>query len=274
MRPSLFPVADLLKFKEQHDLLCINQHRTVRDALALMTEKKFSQLPIIDDEGNLVGMISERSITYAYYERHKSTANQPHPGSLLDEPVMTCCTKPVTLPPQADFSEALAPLEEEYAIIIVQGMKPIGIVTDYDTAHFFNELTGWIIDVNKIEEVLREAIHTNYHLITLPPDLNKGAKKGVQQYYGSERGMLGIDPTWVPSLGTNITLIVSNWQTFAHIFHDKSQFETDLATVNDLRDRLAHFRGHLTAAEQKLITDTKEWVLDQYWAAYLAAHTE
>ena len=54
----LFPVSQLLENKE--DILTIPKGTKVREALSLMVENDFSQLPIVDDNGKLVGIATEK----------------------------------------------------------------------------------------------------------------------------------------------------------------------------------------------------------------------
>ena len=37
---------------------CVHQHHTNQECMALMTEKRFRHLPVLDETGNVVGMIS------------------------------------------------------------------------------------------------------------------------------------------------------------------------------------------------------------------------
>ena len=56
----LFPVQQLLEGREKP--LWVSRETKVSDALALMVEHDYSQLPVIDDDGRLLGIISEDSI--------------------------------------------------------------------------------------------------------------------------------------------------------------------------------------------------------------------
>jgi CBS domain-containing protein len=48
-------------------LICVTRDTSVREALALMMKHDYSQLPIIDRHGHLVGIISEQTITRTYF---------------------------------------------------------------------------------------------------------------------------------------------------------------------------------------------------------------
>jgi CBS domain-containing protein len=61
----LYPVEKLLENRDPP--LCVGEGDTVRDALVHMVANDYSQLPIVDQGGNLVGLISEQSISRNYY---------------------------------------------------------------------------------------------------------------------------------------------------------------------------------------------------------------
>ena len=56
----LFPVEQLLKDKDE--LVKISRDASVREALETMFRYDFSQLPVIDGNGNLVGMVTEQTV--------------------------------------------------------------------------------------------------------------------------------------------------------------------------------------------------------------------
>jgi CBS domain-containing protein len=53
----LFPVERLIQGRGKP--LCVKQDQTVREALALMVENDYSQLPVQDEHGRLTGLISD-----------------------------------------------------------------------------------------------------------------------------------------------------------------------------------------------------------------------
>ena len=61
----LYPVEKLLNNRD--NFRTIRQTAKVREALAQMAQGDFSQLPVVDEQGNLVGLISEQTITRTYY---------------------------------------------------------------------------------------------------------------------------------------------------------------------------------------------------------------
>lgn len=148
----LFPLEKLLKAGKP---MCIHRDKTIWDALQLMVENDFSQLPVVDSQGKLLGIISEQSIVRKYRLIGRSV-------SLLDLTVDHCQTTPDVLPPSEDLFKALDLLKNVSAIIIVDNGEPCGILTDYDTTHFFREVAGGLLLIEDIEVTLRKYIEAAF----------------------------------------------------------------------------------------------------------------
>src|SRR5262245_30055091 len=142
----LYPVEKLLTNRGK--VLCAHQKETVRDALVKMVQNDYSQLPVVDDQGNLVGIVTEKTITRTYYHVSESVP-------LFNLAVDNCLTPAVILSIDQDIFEALDRLQSSYAVVITEGRKPIGLLTHYDTTHFFRNLTEGLIIVEDIETTLR-----------------------------------------------------------------------------------------------------------------------
>lgn len=219
----LFPLEKLLGRLEE--LVYVYQGTTIRDALTLMVKKDFSQLPIVGSNGNLVGIISERTIVGNYYHLNGSV-------SLLDLTVDHCQTPAVTLPVDSDLFDALDRLKDVYAIIIVEGQKPVGILTDYDTTYFFRDLSEGLIFIEDIEVTLRQYIEAAF------PD-EKAMFAALMVAFGPNRR----DPSRPGkeyeelSFGEHLQLITAdrNWEQFKGVFEPKNFFNHLLIPVGQIR---------------------------------------
>src|SRR5215216_2883093 len=105
----LFPVEQLLK--DKHELIKISRDTSVREALETMFKHDFSQLPVIDRNGNLVGMVTEQTIVSTYFHTKGRI-------SFLDFPVDNCVMKPATIEKDKDIFEALERLRTYYAVLV------------------------------------------------------------------------------------------------------------------------------------------------------------
>ena len=61
----LFPIKPLLEGRDAP--LCVSKDTKIAQALALMVQHDYSQLPIVDAGGRLAGLISEQSVVEMYY---------------------------------------------------------------------------------------------------------------------------------------------------------------------------------------------------------------
>src|SRR5215469_2052366 len=115
----LFPLQKLIEGNDP--IVCTSRNETVQRALDKMIDNNYSQLPIIDENGHLLGVLSEQRIIQHYrligYE------------GTLQLPVLDLSSPSVTLSPDVDIFEALGSLKNTSAIIVISNKKPIGIVT-------------------------------------------------------------------------------------------------------------------------------------------------
>jgi CBS domain-containing protein len=56
----ILPISKLLEGRA--DPICVKSNQTIREALVLMVENDYSQLPVISDSDELLGIISQESI--------------------------------------------------------------------------------------------------------------------------------------------------------------------------------------------------------------------
>jgi len=122
----------------------ITPNTTLQDALNLMHEHRFRRLPVVDEKGRLVGIVSERDLLYA----------SPPPATLLNglelnhvlsklqiEEVMT--QDVITTTPDA-FIEDAARLMVENKIgglpIVDEDNHVVGVITETDVFRAFIEM--------------------------------------------------------------------------------------------------------------------------------------
>lgn len=244
----LFPIEQLLKNKNELD--CISKSKTVRDALTQMVKNDYSQLPVLDDTGGLLGIVTEQSIISTYFHSTGSV-------SLLDLSVDHCMTRAVSLSADSDIFEALDILHNVYAIVITKNRKPIGILTDYDTTHFFRDLSEGLILVEDIETTLRQYIQHTF-------ENENEMKAALMRAFQADRR----DPSKPArefealSFSQHIQLITTdaNWEKFVSYFEPKLLFIEFMGQVGDIRNQLAHFRGQLEPIQYSALMRVRDWL--------------
>ena len=244
----LFPISELIKDRSLP--LCIRKGTKVREALEIMMEHDYSQLPIVDEQGVLAGIITEQTITYTYYLVGNSE-------SLLDMTVDHCQATPVTLSPDDSIFDALDKLRNVYAAVVVVNHKPTGIVTDYDTTFFFRNYSDGLIQVQDVEITLRQHIESILNT-------EQKMKSALCHAFGQDRR----DPSKLAKefdkldLGDTIQLITTdeNWGKFKPIFSSKPIFFGYMEPVREARNQLTHFRGNLTNLQKKQLKQALDWL--------------
>ncbi|MGD9030612.1 MAG: DUF4268 domain-containing protein, partial [Anaerolineae bacterium] len=244
----LFPIAQLVQ--ERGEPLCVSQDTKLGDALALMVENDYSQLPVVNDAGHLTGIVSESSILSIYY--HSEGAVQ-----LLELPVHHCQSPAVTISPESDVFEALDLLKTVYAIVVVEEQCPIGILTNYDTTHFFRDISEDLIIVEDIELTLRQ------HIEDVFPDEHARCAALVRAFDQSKqepsRPRYEYDEL---TFGQHILLIVTegNWPKFEEFLGPKKLFKSLMDRVGEVRNQLAHFRGRPDPVQHRALLHARDWL--------------
>ena len=62
---QLLTVKHILLKKKNSDFITIGQNQTIEDAVELFKEKDISQIPVINEDGTIVGSLSEKSVLKA-----------------------------------------------------------------------------------------------------------------------------------------------------------------------------------------------------------------
>lgn len=231
--------------------LCVIKTETVRNALSLMVDYDFSQLPIKDENGDLVGLISEQSINRFYFHFDKKS-------KLLDTTVERCMDEAITIPREdASLFTILERLNISYAVVIIDGRKPIGIVTHYDTTQVFREWSEGLIRIRNIELTLRQYIENIY-------DTEEKMNAALHRALGSDKKdpHNPRKPYNELTFSEHVQLIQheKNWSAFSQYFEPDHEFQTIMGKVGEARNKLAHFRGSLNAVELDAVKVAERWV--------------
>ena len=123
------------------ELHTLSPKNLVRDAICLMRDKKVRHLPIINEEREVVGIVTEHDIKNAL---PSSLLENPN-SSIYDEPISSIMTKNPIVAHPLDFVEELALTFYDSKIScvpIVSSGQLVGIVTTTDLLYTFIELTN------------------------------------------------------------------------------------------------------------------------------------
>lgn len=251
----LFPVSTLIK--AQRELVCVKTGDIVSDALKLMIDHDYSQLPVVDANGALTGIVSEQSIARTFYHlNHKRSAQQPI-IDILSIQVDHCLDTPATVEPESDLFEALASLRDRYSVIVTQNNKPVGILTDYDTTAFFRSLTEGLLYVQDVEEMLRQSItQTLAQPHTLAPAIIAAVGKDDNDSSKPKKAFTELN------FGETIRIVThpQNWANFQPMFGQLEIFDRLMNQVRVIRNQIAHFRGNTDPSQIDVLKRASHWL--------------
>ncbi|AEM38032.1 transcriptional regulator, XRE family [Pyrolobus fumarii 1A] len=106
-------------------VITVRVDEPVRKAVVVMDRYGFSQVPVVDEKGRVVGTVIESSVLRAIIERG---------SQVLDEPIERVMVEPLpTVKPDEPVMRVLPLLERYPAVLVVDDEnRPIGIVTKID----------------------------------------------------------------------------------------------------------------------------------------------
>ena len=115
-------IARIIASRANAEIISCSADMTVREAIALLAEKRIGALPVCEDEA-VIGIFSERDVIY------QLQANGP---AMLDSPVGEVMTSPaVTVDPQTEVLAALSLMTRRRIrhLPVVQEDELIGFVS-------------------------------------------------------------------------------------------------------------------------------------------------
>lgn len=125
----------------QKNTVTINEVETIGTALKLMLEKDVRNLPVIDDSGNLKGLVTDREVKDA----SPSIFHQNEHPEDFEKPVSTIMKNAVFTAHPLDIAEELSTIFYEHnisCIPVLEDKKLVGLVTEREMLHAFIQLTG------------------------------------------------------------------------------------------------------------------------------------
>jgi len=125
-------------------VIVLDDQATVSEAVAKLVQNNIGSLPIVDQQGRLIGILSERDIMRLIHNRGETFGRIP----VVD--VMTA--NPITCSPRDDVDDVMGKMSERH-------IAKIPVVED-------GEIVG-IISVGDVVKVMYDKVHTeNQHLLS------------------------------------------------------------------------------------------------------------
>ena len=121
-------LRDLLIAKPNKALFTAVLGDSIRKVESMMRQNAISQMPVVDKDGTLVGLIEEVDMLKHMLEDHEHSHEEP-----IDSLVQKAGA---VFPPDTSLDEAMSALTEGYALIVVEQNHPVGILTKIDVLDY------------------------------------------------------------------------------------------------------------------------------------------
>ena len=148
--------------------ITISAEQTVADARICMKEKNIRRLPVVDGQGNLIGMLSRQDLA----ETRPPDANQ----QTAPLPLSPATTVEAIMTPSPMVAEPMTPLEtvaqrmrrhKVGAMPVVQDGKLVGIITESDIFSAFMTIMGAGGEGARIEMVIAKTSRSLYEVLEI-----------------------------------------------------------------------------------------------------------
>ena len=121
-------LADLLIAKPNKALHTATLGDTIRKVVGMMHQNGISQMPVVGDDGTLVGLIEEVDLLNHMLNEHEHSHDET-----IDSLVQNAGA---VFPPETSLEEAMPSLTSGYALIVVENSQPVGILTKIDVLDY------------------------------------------------------------------------------------------------------------------------------------------
>ncbi len=243
-----YPIRNLID--GQSKLTVVRPDDKVQNALDLMIEHDYSQLPVVDNEYKPLGIITNESILKALNNFDLT----------LDELVVNdAIDKVYSYRPEDDLFDLLNNLQTTYAVLVIDGDgKLVGIVTDYDSAEYFRQRAEDLMLVADIEMMIRNLIEVSFTDQTGTIDNDELAQTIKFKHRNGETKKFD-----ELNLYEYIELFLNEscWDFYKPTFTlQPHSIRKLLDKVRKIRNKLAHFRDEICTRERSQLQSCVDWL--------------
>ncbi len=237
--------------------LCIAEDGMAADALRLMMEHDYSQLPVLNTEGAVMGVITGDSIARAL--------------NLLGLRAAELRVSNATLPARcfeldSEIEEQMATLRDTFAVPVVDDEgRPVGIVTNCDTTAYFHGRAEAMMDVEDVENSLKDCIRAD-----IAPNSGDLTDAEITVQLTPRSPEKTFDRL---SFNDYVSMFMhsSRWSRIAPVVDlRESACRKMLEEVRDIRNDLFHFRSDISAERRYALKYCRNW-LDRHQQAIIDA---
>jgi cystathionine beta-synthase len=132
---SEMSIADLLASRQNPALITVNQNDHGRRVIALMKQHNISQVPVIDQDGKLIGIVTEVELLKRLLDT--GCANDPEEtvAALVNSSFCTAGSRD-------KLGKVLDAFDRGMVVFVVEGERPVGILTKIDVIDLISQNTA------------------------------------------------------------------------------------------------------------------------------------
>jgi hypothetical protein len=245
----LYQVSELLP--DQQTVLSVPPTTTASDALKLMKEHGYSQVPVIQNN-IVVGVFSHRSFANGVLDlagESKLRAEQL--------PVLDFVEQLAFADLAAEITDILPRLDRDNAILVGTSRRLLGLATPMNALHYFYRVANGFLLLQEIERAIRLLLGS----VLGPADLAEALARCSTKY--------SADPKAAPSafeelsFGDYVNLVgnKTNWSRLESVFGTSRELVlAKLKPVNQLRNDAFHFKRELTDDDFARLSGVRSWL--------------
>ncbi|HLE15426.1 MAG TPA: cystathionine beta-synthase [Anaerolineales bacterium] len=128
------PLFNVLATKSSQALITASVSDRMSDVIALMKAHDISQVPALDPQGNLAGLVTEVDLL-----KHMLEAGHDHSPDETIAPIVQPAE--AVFPAQTPLQEVLPAVVDGYVILVSEAGRPVGILTKIDVLDFIAQRT-------------------------------------------------------------------------------------------------------------------------------------
>ncbi len=118
-------LGEVLAHKPGGGLISAHQDDRISEVISMMKENDISQVPVLDDDENMVGLVTEIDLL-----NHLLSGVHPHSPDETIAPIVEEAQS--VYPAYTLLEEVLPALVEGYVILVTEAKRPVGILTKID----------------------------------------------------------------------------------------------------------------------------------------------
>ena len=246
------------------DPVTTKRNEPVSKALSQMIEYDFSQLPVVDEDGTPLGMVTYEGILRGIRNFKTEMAELHVRDVMVKAPIFHI---------EDDLFELLEQLKLTNAVLIVHPIGTlIGIVTSYDSTEYFRDRAENLMRIEDIESMTKDLVLRAFAKDNGESDRTRLAEAVSKVAANDPNGERSGKPKEFDelSLGQYISLLTakSSWPLYDPILKiPRDSVRKLLEDVRDTRNELAHFRKEITPEQSDQLRFCAEWLarcLEEY----------